>query len=105
VAAQFDIFGHNANYRARLEQRCEPGCIHVSEHFYGALKEVIPEVLREIEVETLHLEFKNIGVVDTVMVKPPFKEHSQMDAWVEQAQTESSAWADREFAMRDFESL
>lgn len=71
VAAQFDIFGHDANYSARLEQHCVLGCVHVSEVFYDGAAVLLPSTLAELHSERQSHDFKNIGLVTTVMLTPP----------------------------------
>ena len=70
-SAQFDIFGHEANYAARLEQNCELSFVNTSVKFFKNAKIAIPMCSRELITQETTATFKNIGEETTVLVKLP----------------------------------
>jgi class 3 adenylate cyclase len=63
---QFDLFGHDDNITARLEQTCELGCVHVSKTYYNYIKDYLSN---DDVVKNVVINMKNIGDIDTVMIK------------------------------------
>ena len=64
---QFDLFGHDVNIAARLEQSCDVDCIHVSETYYNAIKNKTE--LKDFNFEEKITNMKNIGEVNSFIYK------------------------------------
>lgn len=58
---QFDIYGHDVNIAARLEQTCTPGYIHVSEQLFDSLVDIV-------EYDKKITEMKNMGEINSIMI-------------------------------------
>lgn len=63
TANQFDLFGHDVNIAARLEQTCEPCHVHVSIKYFAEIKQHITtnHVIKKTSM-------KNMGDMNTVMI-------------------------------------
>jgi class 3 adenylate cyclase len=60
---QFDLFGHDVNVAARLEQTCKPGCIHISDRYFQMIKHIIG---RDYTFQKTAM--KNMDDLHTVMI-------------------------------------
>jgi len=61
---QFDLFGHDVNIAARLEQTCVPGHIHISDQFYDIVEDDMLTGSCKMQVT----EMKNMGEINSWMV-------------------------------------
>jgi class 3 adenylate cyclase len=64
---QFDLFGHDVNVAARLEQTCYEGHIHISEQYFDKIKD---ELLTDMDscVKCCIVNPKNVGEIHTIQV-------------------------------------